>query len=257
MNVRSPRRRVLVLAAAILFTASDLKHASAQHSNELFQLFNLALSYSSQGRCGEAEEAYKRVVAMSETRVDEVPAGLKGSALVQLYEVLFQLGELYMRQERYGEAETLIRRSIVIGIRAHEVASLHVGYLHYGLAEVLRSQGRYADAELSYRHSLEATRGGINYSLNIHSYRKLAEIAASQQRFGEAEAHLARAVELVEWLRFGNNSGISADQLMQELAAFYETQHRTSEAEALRQRASRVPPSLKFKSRPVPVPCTR
>ena len=215
------------------------------------------LSSSTEVLTQPPEEAYKRVIAIWETRIDEAPAGLRKSVSAQLYQVLFQLSELYRRQERFGEAETLVRRSIEIGKNVHGADSLHTGYLHHGLAEVLWSQQRYTDAELSYKRSLQGTRGGINYSLDVLSYRKLAQLAANQQRFAEAEVYLARAIQLVEWLGFGNNSGISADEFMQELAALYETQHRTSEAEVLRQRASRVHHSLKSKSRPIPMPCSR
>jgi protein O-mannosyl-transferase len=113
-------------------------------------LNNLALTFSSRGQAGDAEQAFRRSLALREHamtrnnlggvleiqgRLDEAERAYQG-ALRQdprLTEALVNLGELYSKQGRYEEALPLLRRAFRV--------SPDVPRLRSNLGQALRRRG--------------------------------------------------------------------------------------------------------------------
>ena len=116
---------------------------------------------------------------------------------------LFQLGEIYMAQQRYTEAEEKLQRSLEIFERTEKpptygrywtTANLHrLGLLN-------ETQGRYSPAERFYRRMLagaEKAFGG-SHSEIVQPLNALSRVSSVQRRFDEAEAFSRRALSIAD-----------------------------------------------------------
>ena len=85
---------------------SAKKHLVASHPDVAQTLNNIALVYSTQGKYSEAEELYKRALAIREHSL--------GESHPDVAQTLNNLARVYRDQGRYGDAERLFKRALTI-----------------------------------------------------------------------------------------------------------------------------------------------
>jgi tetratricopeptide (TPR) repeat protein len=108
------------------------------------------------------------------------------------------------------------------------------------LAELYRSQGRYAEAEPLYRRALQITEQqlGAEHPDTATSLNNLAGLYRSQGRYAEAEPLYRRALQITEQ-QLGAEHPDTATSL-NNLAGLYRSQGRYAEAEPLYRRALQI-----------------
>ena len=226
-------------------------------------LGNLAQVYAGMGRAAEAEQTYKRGLAVMEKAI-----GLDSNDIVP---ELSNLGALYERQARYAEAEPLLKRALAIrekalppghpdvGVALNNLATLYekldrhsdseplfkralaifqkipgaqpaIATLLDNLGQVYKAEGRYADAEPVIKQSL-AIREKVLGSDHIdvaRSLTNLGDLYQRQNRFAEAEPIYRRALDIRERTVGLDHpdTAISANNM----ASLYQTEGRTADA---------------------------
>jgi tetratricopeptide (TPR) repeat protein len=99
------------------------------------------------------------------------------------------LGAVYERQARYGDAEPLLRETLQVSREA--LGPRHPDTLNSmsNLAGLYRAQGRYGEAEPLYRETLQLRREvlGPRHPDTLTSMSNLAALYQRQGRYGEAE----------------------------------------------------------------------
>jgi len=163
---------------------------------------------------------------------------------------LNDLAQLYWAQDRYAEAEPLLRRSLDIIEKTRGRQDNNVAAALDSLAKLYSAQGRYGEAEPLFRRSLaireiEAQRdnpddAGVSIALD-----SLAQIYVAQGRTAEAEPLFERSVSLREKV-FGSDHREVAAALTNQ-AGLYHDLGRDAEAERLYLRSldifeKRLPP---------------
>ena len=177
------------------------------------------------GRYVEAEHLYRTMLVESER--------FFGSGDMDTFNVMDDLGWIYLCQGRYSDAEQLIDR--VLKTRKERLGSEHRDTLEsmYRLAVVYHRQHRYDDAEELLKRTLQIQERqfGSQDRDTLHTMYELARVYLSQQRYGDAELMFKRVL-LVETKVFGVEH---PDTLatMYDLAQVYSSQHRYDDAEEL------------------------
>ena len=169
-----------------------------------------------------ALEAYERVLSKEHP---ETLASVSG------------LAYLYGAQDRYDEAEPLLRRiletyELALGKEHPETLTI-VNYL----ALMFSGQGRYGEAEPLHERALEAQERvlGKAHPDTLLSVNNLALMYHNEGRYGEAELLYRRAVEAYE--RVLGKEHLQTLISLNNLALLYDDQGRYDEAELLHRRA--------------------
>jgi len=141
------------------------------------------------------------------------------------------VARLYYVQGRYGEAEPLYVRSLLI--REQHLGTDHpdVAYSLDRLASLYHLQGRYGEAEPLYVRSLSIWEQqlGTDHPDVANSLNNLALLYNSQGRYGEAEPLYVRSFSISEQ-QLGTDHPDVANSL-NNLALLYNSQGRYGEAE--------------------------
>ena len=180
------------------------------------------------GRYAEATELAQRLLALEES-------GVQGKDRNDVAVALNDLAQLYWAQDRYGEAEPLLRRSLDILEKTWGAEGSNVAVALNSLANLYADQGRYADAEPLFRRSLAISDknpddGGVSNTLN-----SLAKLERAQGRYAEAEVLYKRSLALRETVFGPEHREVAA--ALSNLAGLYEEQGRYGEAEVLYKRS--------------------
>ena len=178
---------------------------------------------------------------------------------------LNNLGELYSMQANYREAEPLFKRALSIWERANGADDPHVAVALNNLAWLYKVEGRYAEAESLYRRALSIFKSArmtrhptyavLSNNLNAlvkarakqttdpsHPTPQTRETAASplhtvaiREAAGPEEAAYQRKLAALEETLGPDHPNVA--DVLKDLAGLYAAQGRSTEAEALYQRA--------------------
>ncbi|MGC8645901.1 MAG: tetratricopeptide repeat protein, partial [Thermoplasmata archaeon] len=112
------------------------------------------------------------------------------------------LAELYRKQGKYPEAETLYKEALEIRIRSLGSNHPDVANTKNNLALLYYNQGRYSEAETLYKEALEIL---IKSFGEIHpdfanTMKNLAALYVKQGRYSEAETLYKEALEIYKTL---------------------------------------------------------
>ena len=260
--------------AAALVEAQKLEAAvrglvGTRNPNYAVVLEFVGNSYQGLGKYADAENAFKRVLAIREalfgatsTQVADTLNNLANNSLKQgrypdaednykqavaIYEqakgpnspdVAFFLNNMsvvYEAQGKYGEAETIRKR--VLAIREQALGPNHpdVADTVSKLGVLYETLGRYAEAEALFRRALAIQdRLGADQLAVARTLNNLAILHDSMGKYGDAEAGFKRAVAIEEQI-LGPSHPVVAEA-MQNLASVYKSQCRYGEAEGLDKR---------------------
>jgi CHAT domain-containing protein/tetratricopeptide (TPR) repeat protein len=153
---------------------------------------NLALLYYRQGRYGEAEELYKRALA--------IRAQVLGESHPDVAYALNNLALVYWTQGRYSEAEGLYKRALAILEKALGANHADVGWTVNDLALVYRAQGKYSEAEELFERALVIREKALGSSHpNVgKTLNNLANVLRDQGKYSQAEELYNRALVIRE-----------------------------------------------------------
>jgi CHAT domain-containing protein/Tfp pilus assembly protein PilF len=233
-------------------------------------LYHIGNAYESVGRYHDAEEAFKRALAIFEKnlspqdpslahalndlawtyhrqgRYDEAEGLYKrvlavfdegGTSANQdgLAAALNNLGLVYLYQDRYGDAEGLFRRAVSISEKIPG-RSTDLGRELINLGQVYNRQGRYEEAESALKRALSIQERvlGAKHPDFAQSMINLAWVINSRGRYSEAEELYNRGLKIYE-SALGSNHPVFAE-VLHNLAVAYERQHKYSDAKAIYQR---------------------
>ncbi len=195
-------------------------------------LDNLANLYTATGRWTEAEDAYRRVLAILET--------LFGETHVSLALRLQILGGMLQQQGRYSEALALLNKALSIRREALPRDHPELGETVYALGQVLQAMGVADTAEMRFKEALKiweralgAESAAVGSVLN-----DLGHLYARQARYREAETQLRRSLAVNE-AALGPGD-VETGRSLNNLAALFQAQARYAEAEELYGRAIAV-----------------
>lgn len=150
-----------------------------------------------------------------------------------IFSVLFNLGDVYLRQGKIEEAEPLYRR--VVDERRRLKGARHPETLTTinNLAVVLEKQKKYDEAERLFRECLTAQREvlGPRHPEAVTSLYNLGHVLTDQGRFAEAEPLLRESVELRRQVLGPEHPGTL--YVTSSLASLLRTLGRLDEAETL------------------------
>jgi len=234
--------------AATLNCLADLYHAQGKYveAKPLYQraqligerctmgpelsvaLNGLAMICCEQDNFVEAEPLFQRAIRIGEQRL--------GSEHPYVANTLHNLGDLYLQQGKYAEAEALLLRAVQIyGLEHFEVV-----YPLTGLAEVSHKQGRLAEAEQGYQRAIHIGELllGSEHAYLMWPLRGLADLCRKQEKYGEAETLYQRSFHIGERV-LGLEHPYLADSY-NGLANLYHEQGKYVEAEQLFWRALRI-----------------
>jgi CHAT domain-containing protein/lipopolysaccharide biosynthesis regulator YciM len=150
---------------------------------------------------------------------------------------LNNLAVLYLKLGRYGDAEPLYQRSLVISEKAKGRDHPDVAISLNNLAELYRNQGRYADAEPLYERALgilEKAKGRDHPDVAM-ALNNLAWLYHSQGRYADAEPLYQRSLATREKVLGGDHPDVATS--LNNLAGLYLNLGRYADAEPLYQRS--------------------
>ncbi|KEQ57671.1 uncharacterized protein M437DRAFT_79551 [Aureobasidium melanogenum CBS 110374] len=144
----------------------------------------LAGMFADQIRYTEAEEIYRRALAMKEK--------IYGSKHTSTLGTVHELGSVYREQGRLAEAEEMCERALAGKEKA--LGSEHASTLNTvnNLGSVYRDQGRLAEAEEMYERALAGYEKalGSEHKSTLNTVNNLGNLYTDQGRLAEAEAIL-------------------------------------------------------------------
>lgn len=220
--------------AAALVEAKKLEAAikaryGTDHENYAAALNNLAFLHATLGQYDEAEELFKRALALREKNA--------GPNDLQVAKTLDTLSQMYVNQSRLGEAEPLMRRALAIAEKTLPGTDPYVSKLVNDLAVVVEQQGKYLESEGYYKRAianLELVKGPNN----VEVARALGNLAVTYQHLGRYEEAVElhrRALPILE-KSLGRNHPDVATQLG-NMAGLLQALDRYKEAEDVLKRA--------------------
>ncbi|MEM6548057.1 MAG: tetratricopeptide repeat protein [Pseudomonadota bacterium] len=167
-----------------------------EHADYPHALSNLAGRYTDAGRFAEAEETFKRAIAIDERLRPEDPA------LAIRYN---NLAEVYWKQKRSADAEPLYQRALEIGEAAGQAETAvqvqrlaNLGALYDGWAEEPGEDHRRAEAERLKEEAIRIARAvrGERHPEVSRYLHNLAVLFFRQEKFAEAAELALRAVAI-------------------------------------------------------------
>ena len=181
------------------------------------------------GRYEESRDASREGIS----RLQESGSSMEGALVTMRGRVEFVLGFL-------KEAETSFRRALEILEKALGPDHRNVAASLNDLAELYRTQGRYAEAERLHQRALEILEKalGPDHPEVAASLNNLAGLHYAQGRYAEAEPLHQRALGIREKALGPDHRNVATS--LNDLAELYRTQGRYAEAEPLHQRALEI-----------------
>jgi len=160
-------------------------------------LHQLAGLYNTTDRFAEAEPIMRRIIATYREH---------GLEPVDAYGILHDLGSFYLNNDRVDEAHQALQEVETYYVQHYGDGSEHVLWVRNDLAEVLRRQGRDAQAIALLRANIEASSSYPGQEAQDHQLRirmdSLRMLAAMMAARGDlAEAERLRSQALAEWQR--------------------------------------------------------
>ncbi len=193
---------------------------------------------------------YAEAAVLAERLLEIEERSVRGPDRNDVALALNDLAQLYWAQDRYAEAEPLLRRSLDIIERARGHQDNNVAVALDSLANLYSAQGHYAEAEPLFRRSLairekESQRDNPDDAGVSNALNSLARLYVAQGRTAEAEPLFDRSVSIREKV-FGTDHREVAAALTNQ-AGLYHDQGRDAEAERLYRRSldileKRLPP---------------
>lgn len=244
------------------------------HPETAGALERLALMYLSLSRHEEAQQHYRRALAIYEAgkgeqgegggppamarvlnslsfiyalggRYDEAAAALERALAIpeatseesfpSKSGLLSELGGIYEIQGRHEEAEACYKRSLALREEAHGKDHFLVASSLDSLASLYERQGRIAEAEPLIKRSLAIREAGESELAIALALQQLARIYRKQRRYKDAAPLLERALAIYE-AAYGKDD-LNLQLPLEELGYIYELQQRYAEAESLYKRA--------------------
>lgn len=163
-------------AAERLYIAVPVSRIATGHPAQTIEY--LAGAYADAGKYSAAHPLYRslaRIRAASLPRSDELVGA-----------IWTDVGMLYMREKKYVQAEEAFRHSLALSTNA--AYDLRAGRLLTGLANALREQHRYLEAEQIYLHAItmRSQRFGAQSFKVAESLNDYANLLARTGRYSEA-----------------------------------------------------------------------
>lgn len=191
-------------------------------------LNNLALILRATNRLVEAEQMFRRAIAIHETAGNEHPDLAVG---------LTNLADLLRDTNRVYEAEFLIQKALAIAETFLGPMDPGVAAILNNLANVYMSTGRLSEAEPLVRRALKIheSRYGANHPEVATDLNNLATLLFHSGRYIEAEPCFKRALEIIEEVFDPENPRIA--ELLLNYAALLLKTNRPDDAEKLVDRA--------------------
>jgi tetratricopeptide (TPR) repeat protein len=109
-------------------------------------------------------------------------------------DTLRNMGRAYAQMERYDEARDAWTEALDLSHDLPDSSPTEIGLTHHAIAEAYRSQGQFAEAELSYREALHHL--GPNSIPAAASWRALGEAIHAEGRPADAVEMFQRALEI-------------------------------------------------------------
>ena len=189
-------------------------------------VMNEARNARNAGDLAGAEEIYLRATA-------EAQASSNPSYLTF---IRHSLAQVYQDQQKYSEAETILREHLDEALKAPQ-SNTEVRDAHTALARLYQAQGKLGQVEEHYRAALaETEKPGLSSDRELYSSTALwlARFYVEQHRYSDAEPLFERVVEIQE---ADHPTDASVPHYLQELAKIYEAQEKFVAAEELYRRA--------------------
>jgi tetratricopeptide (TPR) repeat protein/CHAT domain-containing protein len=199
------------------------------HARYATALHNLGNVHRLRGSYAEAEDFYKRALALREQ--------LLGPDHADVAVTLVNLAVVYREQGRYGDGEQLLNRAVAIIQKAKGENHQDTAWALYNLGLLYWNQGRHGSAEPAFKRALaiyEAAQGAEHPNVAM-TLVMLGRAQISQARPKDAEPHLQRALRIYEAKRGENHRDVA--RALVSLSIAYSNQGRYREIEPLLTRA--------------------
>ena len=184
-------------------------------------LFNSARAAEQQGKKAEAESLYLSLVYKAEALN---PQG------AELARGLESLGMFYFGQGRPAQAETPLRRALVIRVKLGGPQDFEFKRTRSNLASLLQAQGKDSEAEKIYLDAVdEAKKSGNEDLLLAESLEDLGGFYAGRAEFQDAEPLYIRALQIRRKLSGSDDANLTAP--LTNLILLYSNQREFSRAE--------------------------
>jgi tetratricopeptide (TPR) repeat protein len=186
------RKYSAALVEAQKFESMAKARFGVNHANYGAALNNLGLVYKEQGKYADAEELYRRALAIYERTI--------GAAHPNAANALHNLANVYVAQGKYADAEGLYKRVLAIDEKTLGPSHLYVAATLHTLAGVYDEQGKYAEAEGLYKRALAIREKALGPShLDVaQTLDNLALLYREQSRYTDAEGLHKRALAIRE-----------------------------------------------------------
>jgi eukaryotic-like serine/threonine-protein kinase len=154
-------------------------------------LGNLAHMLADDGQLAEAEQTWRRCLALIKQRVGPVHR--------ETFASLFQLARVLAQEQKFPEAETLFRDAIALSDKLGWTNE-EDGTLLANLGVALLNQKKPGEAETAFRESLalRRTRRTSDDPWLADALARLASLLVAQERFTEAEPLLNEALSILK-----------------------------------------------------------
>jgi tetratricopeptide (TPR) repeat protein len=175
-------------------------HEHLDHAEQISLQLSLARLHADQQRYGDAESAYGHVLALYAKRDRHAHGSLPTTATAS---VLKSLGALALKQGQADRAEDLHKRALKV-LEDLGPDRFDVARMLNDLAEVYRSQRRFAEAEPLYRRALGVCAKGDmspNHELVRTALANLAALYFDQGRTFDLERLKRGPLDAGSWLR--------------------------------------------------------
>jgi tetratricopeptide (TPR) repeat protein len=202
----------------------------------------LADFYMAEGRYLEADALLQQSMSIlrayfKQNAHQDMPREFGEMAVETLNTLVF---ERHLRGIANKDDESLLQEALMFQRLLTGDKSVETAGRHERLADLLREQGRYPEAEKEYRQAVEI-RGDQKLPATINLKGKLAYDLAAQGRYSEAENEANEAVRIAKAAPGAVELILSADN---DLADLYMSEHKPTDAEtALKDALSQPHPS--------------
>ncbi len=199
------------------------------HANYGAALNNLAMVYNEQGKYADAEDLFKRALAIYEKT--------RGASPPTVASTINNLAALYDEQGKYADAEGLYKRALAIREKALGKDHRDVAHTLHNLGVVYKEQGKYADAEGLYERALSILEKtlGKDHPEVATSLSSLAGVYKDEGKYADAEGLYKRALAIREKALGKDHPAVA--QTLANLAGEYKDEGKYADAEDLYKRA--------------------
>jgi tetratricopeptide (TPR) repeat protein len=217
------------LVEAQKFEAGVRARFGVNHANYGAALNDLAMVYEAQGKYVDAEELFKRALAIYEKT--------RGASQPIVANTINNLAAVYDEQGKYADAEGLYKRALAIREKTLGKEHPDVAHTLHNLGVVYEEQGKYADAEGLFKRALailEKTLGKEHPDI-ASTLNNLASVYRERGKYADAEGLYKRALAIREKVLGKEHPDIAST--LNNLAIVYEAQGKYVDAEGLFNRA--------------------